>query len=68
MRPAMAGPFPARPVSDWPTFIVNKDKEITRLEGLYTQNVKAAGVTIFFDRAVFEDEHTLLLLNAGRKE
>ena len=25
------------------------------------------GVTIFSDRAVFEDEHTLLLLNEGRK-
>ena len=52
---------------DWPTFIANKDKEIARLEGLYTTNVKAAGVTIFSDRAVFEDEHTLLLLNDQRK-
>src|SRR5665213_4166122 len=31
---------------DWPTLIANKDKEITRLEGLYTKNVLAAGVTI----------------------
>jgi glutathione reductase (NADPH) len=29
--------------------------------------VKAAGVTIFSDRAVFEDEHTLRLLNDQRK-
>ncbi len=49
---------------DWPTLIANKDKEIARLEGLYTKNVLAAGVTIFQDRAVFEDPHTLRLLNA----
>jgi glutathione reductase (NADPH) len=52
---------------DWPTLIANKDKEIARLEGLYTGNVEKAGVTIFSDRAVFEDPHTLLLLNAGKR-
>ena len=51
---------------DWPTLIANKDKEIARLEGLYTKNVTAAGVTIFQDRAVFEDPHTLRLLNANK--
>ncbi len=49
---------------DWPTLIANKDEEIARLEGLYTKNVEAAGVTIFGDRAVFEDPHTIRLLNA----
>jgi glutathione reductase (NADPH) len=52
---------------DWPTLIANKDKEIARLEGLYTKNVNAAGVTIYQDRAVFEDPHTLLLVNSGKK-
>lgn len=52
---------------DWPTLIRNKDAEIARLERLYRKNVEAAGVTIFGDRAVFEDEHTLLLLNEGRR-
>ncbi len=52
---------------DWATLIANKDKEIARLEGLYTKNVEAAGVTIFADRAVFEDEHTLLLLNSQKR-
>src|SRR5215469_8195507 len=42
---------------DWPTLIRNKDKEI------YRRNVGAAGVTIIDDRAVFEDEHTVRLLN-----
>ena len=52
---------------DWATLIANKDKEIARLEGLYTRNVEAAGVTIFADRAVFEDAHTLLLLNSQKR-
>jgi glutathione reductase (NADPH) len=51
---------------DWPTLIANKDKEIARLEGLYTKNVLAAGATIIQDRAVFEDPHTLRLLNSGK--
>jgi glutathione reductase (NADPH) len=52
---------------DWPTLIANKDREIDRLEGLYRANVEKAGVTIIADRAVFEDEHTLLLLNSGKR-
>ncbi len=65
--PGYGWTIPGTPSFDWSTFIANKDKEITRLEGLYTKNVKAAGVTIFSDRAVFEDEHTLLLLNDERR-
>ncbi|HEY2007855.1 MAG TPA: glutathione-disulfide reductase [Rhizomicrobium sp.] len=52
---------------DWPTLIANKDREIARLEGLYTTNVEKAGVTIFHDRAVFEDPHTLLLVKSGKR-
>ena len=52
---------------DWPTLIANKDKEIARLEGIYTANVQSAGATIYHDRAVFEDPHTLLLLKSGKK-
>jgi glutathione reductase (NADPH) len=52
---------------DWPTLIANKDREIARLEDLYTRNVQRAGVTVFADRAVFEDAHTLLLLNEDRR-
>ena len=52
---------------DWATLMANKDKEIARLEGLYTKNVMAAGATIFHDRAVFEDPHTLLLVNSGKR-
>jgi glutathione reductase (NADPH) len=52
---------------DWRALIANKDKEIARLEGLYRKNVEASGVKIFGDRAVFEDPHTVLLLNEGRR-
>jgi glutathione reductase (NADPH) len=52
---------------DWPSLIANKDREIARLEGLYTQTIEKVGVTRFADRAVFEDAHTLLLLNSGRR-
>jgi len=52
---------------DWPTLIANKDREIARLEGLYSANVEKAGVKIHHDRAVFEDAHTLLLLNSGKR-
>jgi glutathione reductase (NADPH) len=65
--PGYGWTIPGTPSFDWPTFIANKDKEIARLEGIYIQNVKAAGVTIFSDRAVFEDEHTLLLVNGQKR-
>ena len=46
---------------DWPTLIANKDKEIARLEGIYTANVEKVGARIVKTRAVFEDAHTLRL-------
>ena len=48
---------------DWPTFVANKDKEIARLEGIYTANVDRSGATTLKTRAVFEDPHTLRLTN-----
>src|SRR3954470_2648513 len=46
---------------DWKTLIANKDKEIARLEAIYTANVEKAGGTVVKSRAVFEDAHTLRL-------
>jgi glutathione reductase (NADPH) len=46
---------------DWPTLIANKDKEIARLEAVYTSNVEKSGARIVKTRAVFEDAHTLRL-------
>ena len=63
--PASAGPF--REVSfDWPTLVANKDKEIARLEGIYTTNVEKSGAQVVKTRAVLEDAHTLRL--ADRQE
>src|ERR1700674_3705600 len=46
---------------DWPTLVANKDKEIARLEGIYTSNVEKSGARIVKTRAVLEDAHTLRL-------
>src|SRR5467141_65964 len=48
---------------DWPTLVANKDREIARLEGIYTTNVEKSGATVHKTRAVFEDAHTLRLSN-----
>jgi glutathione reductase (NADPH) len=51
---------------DWATLIANKDREIARLEGLYKKNLNGAGATIFEDRAVMRDPHTVHLLKANK--
>jgi len=51
---------------DWATLIANKDREIARLEGLYRKNLDVAKATIFDDRAVMKDPHTVHLLKAGK--
>ncbi|EAQ35696.1 glutathione reductase [Nitrobacter sp. Nb-311A] len=46
---------------DWPTLIANKDKEIARLEAVYSSTLEKAGVRVVKTRAIFEDAHTLRL-------
>jgi len=36
---------------DWPTLVANKDKEIARLEGIYTTNVEKSGAQVVKSRA-----------------
>lgn len=43
----------------WPTLIANKDREISRLEGLYRQTLRNAGVDIMEGRGVIKDPHTV---------
>ena len=50
---------------DWPTLIANKDREIARLEGLYRKAVEDAGGTVFHERAMLGDAHTVRL-SGGR--
>jgi glutathione reductase (NADPH) len=51
---------------DWTTLVANKDKEIARLEGIYTSNVEKSGAQVVKSRAVIEDAHTLRLAD-GKK-
>jgi len=44
---------------DWAKLIAAKDREITRLEGIYRKLLTGAGATIFDGRAVCIDPHTV---------
>jgi len=44
---------------DWPALIARKDREIERLNGIYTKLLGGAGVTMFTGHARFLDAHTL---------
>jgi glutathione reductase (NADPH) len=50
---------------DWGKLIAAKDREITRLEGLYRKLLTGAGTTIFDGRAVLIDPHTVEI--AGKR-
>ncbi|MBA8902147.1 glutathione-disulfide reductase [Phyllobacterium sp. P30BS-XVII] len=52
---------------DWPTLIANKDREIARLEGLYRKGLENSEVEIFESRAVLIDDHTIEILNTGKR-
>jgi glutathione reductase (NADPH) len=44
---------------DWGKLIAAKDREITRLEGIYRKLLNGAGATVFDGHATFIDAHTL---------
>jgi len=44
---------------DWPSLVAAKEREITRLEGIYARNLDKSGVEILASRAVVEDAHTV---------
>lgn len=50
---------------DWATLIANKDKEITRLNGIYRNILESNGVDIIEGRATVVDPHTVEV--GGRK-
>ncbi len=50
---------------DWATLVANKDKEISRLNGIYEQILGRAGVEILHGRATILDPHTVEV--KGRK-
>jgi len=59
--------IPQAPVFDWPTLVAAKEKEITRLSGLYLKGLDSAGVTVVETRAVVEGPHHVRLLADGRR-
>jgi glutathione reductase (NADPH) len=50
---------------DWKKLIAAKDKEITRLEGLYRKGLENAKADIFDSRAELVDAHTVKLTKTG---
>src|SRR5258706_12617599 len=51
---------------DWPTLVANKDKEIARLESIYTTNVEKSGAKVVKTRAVLENAHTIRLMTGEK--
>ena len=51
---------------DWATLIANKDKEITRLEGLYEKGLLSNDATTFHSRAEVVDPHTVRIVAEDR--
>ncbi len=49
----------AQPTFDWATLIANKDREISRLNGIYRELLEGAGVRILKGRARLRDRHTV---------
>ncbi len=51
---------------DWPALVRAKEREITRLEGIYRSNLQSAGVATVESRAVLEGPNTVRLLAEDR--
>ncbi|CAN7375897.1 glutathione-disulfide reductase [Rhizobium sp. LjRoot98] len=51
---------------DWKKLVAAKDKEITRLEGLYQKGLANAGAEILHERAELTGPNTIKLKNSGR--
>jgi glutathione reductase (NADPH) len=58
--------FPQKPVFDWRTLVEAKEREITRLSGIYRANLERAGVLVEETRATIEDANTIRLSEGGR--
>ena len=51
---------------DWPALVRAKEREITRLEGIYRSNLQSVGVTTVESRAVLEGPNTVRLVEEDR--
>jgi glutathione reductase (NADPH) len=50
---------------NWQTLVAAKEKEITRLEGIYTKTQSNAGVTVVKSRAIIKDSNTVHMLGTN---
>jgi glutathione reductase (NADPH) len=50
---------------DWPTFLIDKDKEIARLSGIYVKNLHNAGAELVHGKAHLVDAHTVEVEGRG---
>ncbi|MEN3930473.1 glutathione-disulfide reductase [Microvirga sp. W0021] len=50
---------------DWSVLITNKNREISRLEGIYRTNLEKSDVEIIDSRVVVEDAHTVRIIKTG---
>ncbi|WP_142417080.1 glutathione-disulfide reductase [Bartonella massiliensis] len=57
----------ANPIFSWKKLVEAKNKEISRLEGLYRQGLENSNVHIYESRATFIDDHTLELSATGER-
>ena len=58
--------IPEKPVFDWSKLVAGKEREITRLSGIYRANLAKAGVEIVDSRAVLEGPHHIRLIADNR--
>lgn len=58
--------IPQTPAFDWRKLVEAKEKEITRLSGLYRKGLESAKVEIFESRAVVEGANEVRIVNDGR--
>ena len=59
--------LPSPPVFDWSRLVAAKEKEITRLSGIYGQTLERAGVAIVRSRAEVVGPNRVRLTNDGRE-
>jgi glutathione reductase (NADPH) len=50
---------------DWPRFLMEKDKEIARLSGIYVRNLQNAGAELVHGKARLTDRHTVEVEGRG---
>ena len=59
--------LPAPPTFSWPALMRQVHAEVARLEGVYTDTLLRAGVSLHADRALLLDAHTVQLVASGER-